>query len=109
MSQTQLILGSYEVRPTQKSPEDVRDMSSGVVYVGTEAGDTTAADIAMQTALREDGYEIADIEWVEAAAALELDTDEARNEIAIIKEALEDPDSGGVGYGIFYWFAEDAE
>jgi hypothetical protein len=103
----QLIIGSYEVAPTKTSPDEAQGMAGGFVYVGTFATDTTAADQVMQAALREDGYRVTDVDWIEAEAALETDDAEFHEEVRIIKEGLDDPAAGGVGYGIFYWFSED--
>ena len=109
MSATQLIIGSYEIAPTRKSLPETQDFVGGYIFVGTQAADTSAADIAMQAALREDGYKGVDVDWIEARAAIETDDEEFLEEVRIIEEALTDPASGGVGYGIFYWFDEDTE
>lgn len=102
----QLIIGSYEVRPTKRSAPEARAMAGAFVFAGTHALNTTEADIKMQTALREDGFEVVDVDWIEAATVIDVEDAALVDDYKMITHALEDPASGGVGYGQFEMYRE---
>lgn len=105
----QLIIGSYEVRPTSRSAPDVQEMAGGLVFAGTYAANTSEADMIMQAALREDGFEVVDVDWIEAAAALDTSDAALADDFKLITDTLEDPASGGVGYGQFEMYRDPGD